>query len=551
MSDGLEEQFDLVPAVGSRDPSKEASPYLKSKEDPEVLDHHAAAFETPMMTRQMSESSNISHHFEPRLGDQKLVLVMVGLPARGKSYITRHLKRYLTFEGFGARVFNAGDYRRKLLGPGQDAAFFDPQNEKGRKLRRQCADASLEDLLLWLQTTEKAHVGILDATNSTAERRAALMNRCSESPGIRVAFLESICTNQEVLEKNYRMKMRNADYTDWDPEAALKDFSLRLAQYEKLYETIEETEGNGDTSFMKILNCGEKMVQWKCEGYLVSKVAGYMLNLHTEPRIVYLTRHGLCGDNVAEKLGGDSRLTQDGIDFARRLRDFMRMQLGWSTDSPDTQLASDAGGDRRGWLLVTSQLQRSRQTARPLLEDSSFVAKSGMTRVHTVLLNEIRAGIYEGYTAKSFALKAPEEHKARMKDKLRYRYPRGESYLDLVQRVRPVLMEIEGEKRPALVIAHQAVLRTIIAFFQGTPLEEMTRLPIPLHTVIKLSISPHGCEVESIPLMHGSSLPSASSNDSIHQEGLDSINDISPAASPIKLLASPLQTSFDRAITVG
>lgn len=337
--------------------------------------------------------------------------------------------------------------------------------------------------------------------------------------------------------------MRNADYTDWDPEVALKDFSLRLAQYEKLYETIEETEGNGDTSFMKILNCGEKMVQWKCEGYLVSKVAGYMLNLHTEPRIVYLTRHGLCGDNVEEKLGGDSRLTQDGIDFARRLRDFMRMQLGWSTDSPDTQLASDAGGDRRGWLLVTSQLQRSRQTARPLLEDSSFVARSGMRRVHTALLNEIRAGIYEGYTAKSFALKAPEEHKARMKDKLRYRYPRGESYLDLVQRVRPVLMEIEGEKRPALVIAHQAVLRTIIAFFQGTPLEEMTRLPIPLHTVIKLSISPHGCEVESIPLMQGSSLPSASSNDSIHQE-LDSINDISPVASPIKLLASPLQTSF-------
>merc|ERR1719331_348920 len=95
-----------------------------------------------------------------------------------------------------------------------------------------------------------------------------------------------------------------------------------------------------------------------------------------------------------------------------------------------------------------------------------------------------------------FEREAPEEHKARVKDKLRYRYQGGESYLDLVQRVRPVVMEIEREKRPVLVIAHQAVLRTIIAFFQGTPLEDMPALGIPIHTVLQLTISPHGCEVQ-------------------------------------------------------
>merc|ERR1719316_46571 len=100
-----------------------------------------------------------------------------------------------------------------------------------------------------------------------------------------------------------------------------------------------------------------------------------------------------------------------------------------------------------------------------------------------------------------FEREAPEEHRARMKDKLRYRYPRGESYLDLVQRVKPVVMEIEREKRPALVIAHQAVLRTIIAFFQGTPLDEMPKLEIPLHNVLQLTITPNGCDMQTIPLM--------------------------------------------------
>jgi broad specificity phosphatase PhoE len=144
-----------------------------------------------------------------------------------------------------------------------------------------------------------------------------------------------------------------------------------------------------------------------------------------------------------------------------------------------------------------------------------------MRRVHTALLNEIAAGVYDGYTYKEFERVAPEEHRSRVKDKLRYRYPRGESYLDLVQRVKPVAMEIEREKRPTLVIAHQAVLRTIIAFFQGTSLEEIPTLEIPLHTVLKLTITPHGCDVHNL-CPKGSNLPMASSSDDLQESPRDS-----------------------------
>lgn len=49
----------------------------------------------------------------------------------------------------------------------------------------------------------------------------------------------------------------------------------------------------------------------------------------------------------------------------------------------------------------------------------------------------------------------PEEYAARELDKLRYRYPRGESYLDIIARLEPVIFEMERQKAPLLIIAHQ------------------------------------------------------------------------------------------------
>lgn len=464
-------------------------------------------------TRQTSENPTDKSIFagsfggmkESRTGDCKVVICMVGLPARGKSYISKHLQRYLSFEGFGIRVFNAGDYRRKMLGAGQDADFFDGSNSKGLQARNQVAFSALEELLGWLVNTNSAHVGLFDATNTTRLRRQDIINRCARVPGIRVAFLESICTDTEILAKNYDMKLQNADYRSWDnQEEARADFCHRVARYETEYETVEEDEDEGRVSFMKVLNCGEKTVQRCCNGFLLSKVASYLLNMHIQDRTIYLTRHGESEDNARGKLGGDAGLTKAGMAYAEHLRDFMFKSLGWSKESGvEAQgSSSDSLDVDGGWLLMTSQLRRTRQTARPLLEDDRFIAQSGMRRVHTALLNEINSGTYDGFTAEDIGKAAPQELEARSRDKLRYRYPQGESYLDVVQRVRPLAMEMERERRPVLVIAHQAVLRSVLGFFKGTPLEEMPTLEIPLHTVLKLSIAAHGCTVEHVPLPH-------------------------------------------------
>lgn len=52
----------------------------------------------------------------------KLVIVMVGLPARGKSYITKKISRYLNWLQHDTKIFNVGERRRVAAGASQSGA---------------------------------------------------------------------------------------------------------------------------------------------------------------------------------------------------------------------------------------------------------------------------------------------------------------------------------------------------------------------------------------------------------------------------------------------
>ncbi|PIO32829.1 hypothetical protein AB205_0221600 [Aquarana catesbeiana] len=64
------------------------------------------------------------------------VIVMVGLPARGKTYISKKLTRYLNWIGVPTKVFNVGQYRRDLVKSFSSFEFFLPNNEEGQKIRK-------------------------------------------------------------------------------------------------------------------------------------------------------------------------------------------------------------------------------------------------------------------------------------------------------------------------------------------------------------------------------------------------------------------------------
>lgn len=93
----------------------------------------------------------------------------------------------------------------------------------------------------------------------------------------------------------------------------------------------------------------------------------------------------------------------------------------------------------------------------------------------------------------------PQEFAWRDQDKLKYRYPHGESYLDLLQRVDGVVQALLTNT-DVLVVSHQAVLRCIMAYFKGSKPEDIPYINVPLHTLIVVKSYGYEFEIETVPL---------------------------------------------------
>lgn len=80
-------------------------------------------------------------------------------------------------------------------------------------------------------------------------------------------------------------------------------------------------------------------------------------------------------------------------------------------------------------------------------------------------------------TYEEISTKFPSEFVSRDENKFAYRYPRGESYEDLVARLEPVIMELERQGN-VLVVSHQAVLRCLLAYFLDKDSDELPYLQV-------------------------------------------------------------------------
>lgn len=97
----------------------------------------------------------------------------------------------------------------------------------------------------------------------------------------------------------------------------------------------------------------------------------------------------------------------------------------------------------------------------------------------------------------------PEEYRLRQQDKLGHRWPRGESYLDVISRLEPLIHELENFREPVLLVGHQAVLRIIYAYFTARPRQEAPKLSFPLNTVVRLIPRTHECGEEHFHIGSG------------------------------------------------
>jgi len=591
----------------------------------------------------------------------KLVIVMVGLPARGKSYITKKLVRYLNWLQHDSKIFNVGERRREVAGGPQwlertksqqvrdglrldlqsppqlglidhtlhrtksstssrpvgdapivlngeakleppatpettvsthpprrevngvhtshirsdsseraihmpdmgeprspeakskkmpedeameqNSTFFDPENKKASAIREQVARETLDELLDYV-LNENGSVGILDATNSTLERRKMVMDRIREraGPDLNVLFLESRCLDPDLLEANMRLKLNGPDYKDMDPTIALDDFKKRVKVYEKAYVPLGEYEERHNMPYISMIDVGRKIISHQIKGFLMAQANYYLLNFNLAPRQIWITRHGLSQDNVTGKIGGDSDLAPEGVIYARTLTRFIdEKRREWdlkqienmrnthfppqpgdatppnpyyNPDSPsverDAQLG-EGGPPGNGWdtpaptgegfvpdyqpkpfCVWTSMLKRSIQTAQFFNEEDYDTKQMRM-------LDELNAGVMEGLTYSCISTQYPDEYRLRKKDKLHYRYPGpgGEGYLDIINRLRSVIVEMERMTEHVLLVAHRSVARVLLAYFRGLKREEVADLDVPIGMLYCLEPKPYGVDFKA------------------------------------------------------
>ncbi|XP_061742069.1 6-phosphofructo-2-kinase/fructose-2,6-bisphosphatase 2-like isoform X1 [Nerophis ophidion] len=394
------------------------------------------------------------------------VIVMIGLPARGKTYMSKKLTRYLNWIGVPTKVFNLGVYRREAVRAYKSYDFFRHDNEEAMKIRKQCALVALQDVKVYL-IDEGGQIAVFDATNTTRERRD-LIQAFVEENAFKVFFVESVCDDPEIIAANImEVKVSSPDYPERHRERVMDDFLKRIECYKVTYQPLDPDDYDKDLSFIKVINVGRRFLVNRVQDYIQSKIVYYLMNIHVHSHSIYLCRHGESNHNVDGRIGGDAELSPRGKQFAHALCDFIEKH----------ELS-----DLKVW---TSQLRRTIQTAEEL----------AVPYEQWKILNEIDAGVCEDMTYEMIQGAFPEEFALRDQDKYHYRYPGGESYQDLVQRLEPAIMELERQGN-ILVVCHQAVMRCLLAYFLDKSAEDLPYMKCPLHTILKLTPVAYGCKVE-------------------------------------------------------
>lgn len=392
-------------------------------------------------------------------------------PACGKTFVATKLARYLNWNALPTKVFSVGDHRRAKFGF-RSASFYDPANVDGVQSREALALETLDQLISFLIGSSAAPAqgmaAIFDANNSTLARRRKILERLA-SGGItpsEVMFLEILKSDTSAPD----VGDADLDYNQLAADDARVDLDRRLKFYSAAYEPLDFDAPPPAAvverpMLVQVWPEDHRINARDVRSHVAQRLVNLLLNVGTRKRKFWFSRHGESLYNLTGRLGGNSDLSEKGHSYAKAL-------CAWFEQNVDKET-------RDNMLVVTSTLVRTIATSR------HFACE----KLHLRSLDEIDAGVCDGMTYDGIAREYPEEAKARAVDKYHYRYPRGESYVDVVQRLEPVLLELERVERPVLIISHQAIMRVLVSYFRDIAPEKIPHMDMPLHTLVEITPS--------------------------------------------------------------
>ncbi len=366
---------------------------------------------------------------------QKMYIVMVGLPAMGKSTIAVRIKDSLLAEDTPAEVFNNGDLRRRMIpGNTSGADFYDPDNTEGAALREKIARTNLENARTFLR--EEGAIAILDATNVSRQRRLLVQRVLSDHP---VLFVECVNNDQEILEASIARKATLPEFRRFSFDQAVKSFHQRIAYYQEIYDPFSD-----ERNHVLLDSLNNQILKISLTDTLPYFDQIRDIILTTTVSNLYLVRHGQTHDNLVNRIGGDARLTPHGIGQAKSMAEaFQSITTPYIFCGPKIR------------TIQTAQIIRKRQGL-----DCGVVPLPEFS--------EIDAGICEGMSYQEIKRDKPDIYQARIQDKYYYVYPEGEGYVTMKDRINRGIKKalfLSAMAEHIIIVGHQAANRMILSHF--------------------------------------------------------------------------------------
>jgi probable phosphoglycerate mutase len=175
----------------------------------------------------------------------------------------------------------------------------------------------------------------------------------------------------------------------------------------------------------------------------------------TWPASLWIVRHGESSGNVARDLAEAEQL--ESIDIAERDVDVPLSDLGREQSEALGRWTAEQPEDEQPTMLWTSPYVRARQTAEIVLKTAGL----DLPVIADERLREREFGVLDRLTRLGITAQFPDESERRTRlGKFYHRPPGGESWSDVLLRVRSVLDDVRREAagERVLLVAHQVVV---------------------------------------------------------------------------------------------
>eukprot|EP00796_Vickermania_ingenoplastis_P004912 gene4912-3524_t len=330
-----------------------------------------------------------------------------------------------------------------------------------------------EDPEKWRQCHNKCIMSALEYFDSTPELGFAatpvvFIYGDSLSSGAQDAFLSLLPKDRPLLRRHIWFS------EDWEEEQTITTCGwINVCMNQR---SLRFNKCHGSVVCSQVTFFLNNMLSALYRIYLYESLEGDPMDTLQSFCPIFFIRHGQSEYNLEDRLGGDPDLTDAGREDAKDLglffeREVLKNPRLFGLRTPEWE-------ERHGFEVWCSQLNRTRNTARPsarvLTDDKVRIFKS---------LNEIHAGICEDMTNEEIRSMYPHIQLFRHTDKVGFRYPNGESYRDLVRRLTPLVLDLCTSPKCTLVVGHQAVLRSMLSFFGGPPVERAVHEPCPQRAI--------------------------------------------------------------------